>query len=75
MSLRAVLSLFSMSIILIVTKPAFAAPINLYIVSDSSWQSTDTYSVGWETNSFDDSAWQAARSPYPTLSTLTRLRT
>ena len=65
MSLRVVLCLFSISIIPIITKPAFSAPINLHIVSDSSWQSTNTFANGWETINFDDAAWQSARSPYP----------
>lgn len=37
----------------------------LKIVSDSTWLSSASFSPGWETPSFDDSAWVPARAPYP----------
>lgn len=44
---------------------AFAAAINLHIVSDNTWRSSDTAPVGWEQVAFNDSAWSNARAPYP----------
>ena len=43
------------------------------IVSDSSWLSSDVFSAGWESVSFDDSAWVGARANYPNPSVTTDL--
>jgi hypothetical protein len=42
-----------------------AAPIDLRIVSDGSWRSSDTLYSGWNTTGYDDSYWHNARSGYP----------
>jgi hypothetical protein len=47
---------------------AGASPLNQNIVSDSSWKSSNTFVQGWEQTSFNDTAWSAARAPYPTPS-------
>src|SRR5688572_13275538 len=49
------------------------ATSSLRIVSDGSWLSSDVFSAGWESVSFDDSAWVAARANYPNPSVTTDL--
>ena len=49
------------------------ATSSLRIVSDSSWLSSDVFSAGWESVSFDDSAWVGARANYPNPSVTTDL--
>lgn len=44
---------------------AQAAPINLPIVSDSTWRSTSTTPGDWTAIDFDDSGWRHAYAPYP----------
>jgi hypothetical protein len=44
---------------------AQAAPINLPIVSDSTWRSTSVAPGDWTAINFDDSAWNHAYAPYP----------
>lgn len=42
-----------------------AAPIDMSIVSGSTWRSTSTAAAGWTGTAFDDSAWSLAFAPYP----------
>lgn len=44
---------------------AQAVPVNLPIVSDSTWRSTSAAPVDWTAVNFDDSAWDHAYAPYP----------
>jgi hypothetical protein len=44
---------------------AVANPINMNILSDSSWLASDVGASGWQQLGFDDSGWVAARAPYP----------
>jgi len=44
----------------------FAAPIDLHVVSNSNWKSSNILQTGWNNISFNDSAWVNARSNYPT---------
>lgn len=73
MSSKTLLPLFLMSIILIATKPAFATPINLHILSNGSWKSSSALSSDWQTINYNDSGWVSAKSPYPHPNTPTDL--
>lgn len=44
---------------------AQAAPINMSIVSDSTWRSSSSAPAGWADPAFDDSTWRHAYAPYP----------
>lgn len=44
---------------------AQAEPVNMTIVSGSSWRSADAVPTDWASRTFDDSAWSAAYAPYP----------
>jgi len=44
---------------------AHAAPVNLPIVSDSTWRSASAAPSDWTAIHFDDSAWRHAYAPYP----------
>ena len=56
-----------------IARPAHAAPIDLNIISGTSWLSSDTLQAGWETIGFDDSSWVSARAPYPNPTSETTL--
>jgi hypothetical protein len=56
---------FIMGTFLLLSAQSFATPINLNIISDGSWRTSDTPTAGWETLTFNDSGWDFARSPYP----------
>lgn len=45
--------------------PAQAGVVATNILSGGSWRSSATSPVGWETLSYDDTAWAFARAPYP----------
>lgn len=59
-----VLQLAASAALLCVTH-AQAARINVPIVSDSTWRSTNTVSGDWTAVNFDDSAWRHAYASYP----------
>jgi PEP-CTERM motif len=44
---------------------AQAAATALPILSDGTWKATDTFVAGWQSSSFNDSAWGLSRAPYP----------
>lgn len=65
MLLKNVFYVLLMSLMFTETQLAFASPIDLHIISNSSWQSNDTFVPSWETLDFNDTSWKSARSPYP----------
>ncbi len=52
-------------IFLLLSTKSFSTPIDLSIISDNNWKTSDALIADWESTSFDDSAWDFARSPYP----------
>ena len=48
----------------VLAQPTYAL-MNINVVSDGSWKSSDVLASGWQTGSFDDSGWSYARAPYP----------
>lgn len=54
-----------LSVLVFIPTNSWGDPINLHIISDSSWLTSDTLYTDWNQISFDDSSWDSARSPYP----------
>lgn len=52
-------------IFLLLSTKSFSTPIDLSIISDNNWKTSNTLITDWESTLFNDSAWDSARSPYP----------